>query len=79
MFADLEALRAAAGVPVSRFAVLAGVPERTYRRRLARQREAAPIKGPWPTPRVDEIEALAAKHAEAWPAWGHRLIAAEAY
>jgi putative transposase len=25
---------------------------------------------------VDRIEALAAKYAEAWPAWGHRKIAA---
>ena len=29
-FADLEALRAAHGVSVSRFAALAGIPERTY-------------------------------------------------
>jgi transposase InsO family protein len=27
-------------------------------------------------PAVDEIEATAAKYAEAWPAWGHRKIAA---
>jgi transposase-like protein len=35
-FCDLEALRAAEGLPVSRFARLDGIPERTYRRRLAR-------------------------------------------
>jgi hypothetical protein len=55
---------------------LAGIPERTYRRRLARLRHGAPSKGPWPAPKVDRIEALAAKYAEAWPAWGYRKIAA---
>jgi len=34
------------------------------------------IKGPWPTPAVDAAEALAAKYASDWPAWGHRKIAA---
>jgi putative transposase len=56
--------------------VLAGIPERTYRRRLSRLRHGDPTKGPWPAPAVDRIEALAAKYAEAWPAWGHRKIAA---
>jgi putative transposase len=35
-----------------------------------------PGKGPWPAPVVDRLEALAAKYAEAWPAWGYRKIAA---
>ena len=34
------------------------------------------MKGPWPTPAVDATEALAAKYAADWPAWGHRKIAA---
>jgi putative transposase len=34
------------------------------------------VKGPWPAPVVDSVEAVAAKYAEAWPAWGHRKIAA---
>lgn len=55
---------------------MAGVPERTYRRRLARLRHGEPTKGPWPAPTVDRIEVLAAKYAEAWPAWGYRKIAA---
>jgi putative transposase len=55
---------------------LAGIPERTYRRRRARLRHGEPTKGPWPAPVVDRIEALAAKYAETWPAWGHRKIAA---
>jgi putative transposase len=29
-----------------------------------------------PAPRVDAIEAVAAKYAADWPAWGHRKIAA---
>ncbi|GAB7192776.1 hypothetical protein NUM3379_34850 [Kineococcus sp. NUM-3379] len=62
-----------------RFAKLAGIPERTYRRRLARYRRLGPEqpdRGPWPAPKVDAIEALAAKYAADWPAWGHRKIAA---
>lgn len=34
------------------------------------------MKGPWPAHRVDAVEALAAKYAADWPAWGHRKIAA---
>src|SRR6266498_2960014 len=75
-FADLEALRAAHGVSVSRFAALAGIPERTHWRRLARHRVGDPPKGPWPAPRVDAIEAVAARYAADWPAWGHCKIAA---
>jgi transposase InsO family protein len=55
---------------------VAGIPERSYRRRLARLRHGAAPKGPWPAPKVDPIEALAAKYAQAWPAWGYRKIAA---
>ena len=63
-------------MPVSRFSRLAGIPERTYRRRLARHRAGDPSTGPWPAPKVDDIEATAAKYAVDWPAWGHRKIAA---
>lgn len=63
-------------MPVSRFSRLAGIPERTYRRRLTRLRAGQPTKGPWPAPKVDAVEALAAKYAADWPAWGHRKIAA---
>lgn len=58
------------------FCVLAGIAERTYRRRLARLRRGAAPKGPWPAPKVDPIEALATEYAEAWLAWGYRKIAA---
>jgi putative transposase len=34
------------------------------------------VKGPWPAPKVDRYEALSAKYAQDWPAWGHRKIAA---
>jgi putative transposase len=64
------------GVSVPRFAALAGMPERTYWRRLARNRSGKLPKGPWPSPKVDQIEAVAAKYAAEWPAWGHRKIAA---
>jgi putative transposase len=39
-------------------------------------RHGEPPKGPWPAPKVDPIEAVAAKYAETWPAWGYRKIAA---
>jgi putative transposase len=53
------------------------MPERTYRRRLAKLRAGdEPAKGPWPTLAVDAAEALAAKYAADWPAWGHHKIAA---
>lgn len=55
---------------------MAGIPERTYRYRLARLRQGDRAKGPWPAPKVDEVEGAAVKYAEAWPAWGHRKIAA---
>ena len=63
-------------MPVSRFCVLAGIPERTYRRRLVRLRDGDPPKGPWPATKVDGIEAVAAEYAADWPAWGHRKVAA---
>jgi putative transposase len=50
-------------MPVSRFARLAGIPERTYRRRLARHRAGQLSKGPWPAPKTDLYEAIAAKYA----------------
>ena len=50
-FGDLEALREAAGTPVSRFAALAGIPERTYRRRRGSAAGRGSDKGPWPAPR----------------------------
>ncbi|WP_443043999.1 hypothetical protein [Streptomyces sp. NBC_00322] len=61
---------------MSRFAALAGIPERTYWRRLARHRAGDPAKDPWPAPKADAVEATAAKYAADWPAWGHRKIAA---
>lgn len=63
-------------MPVSRFAPLAGIPERTYRHRLARLRAGRSTKGPWPAPTIDAIEPIAAKYAADRPAWGHRKIAA---
>ena len=69
-------IRTESGCSVSRFAELVGVPRRTYHARLARHHAGDPPKGPWPAPVVDRIEPEVAKHAEAWPAWGYRKIAA---
>ncbi len=58
--------------------LVVGVPRRSYQRRLARLRAGDPLKGPWPAPVVDRIEPVAAKYAQAWPAWGYRKIHAMA-
>lgn len=39
-------------------------------------RAGDPVKEPWPAPKIDRYEALAAKYAQDRPAWGHRKIAA---
>lgn len=69
-------IRTDAGMPITRFCELLGMPRRTYTRHRARHLQGVPVKGPWPAPVVDAIEATVAKLAEAWPAWGHRKIAA---
>ncbi|MGH3341659.1 MAG: transposase [Carbonactinosporaceae bacterium] len=73
-------IRQDAAMPVSRFSALVGIPRRTYTRWLTRARAAAvtplPPKGPWPAPVVEAVEPLVEKYAQAWPAWGHRKIAA---
>jgi hypothetical protein len=50
-------IRIEAGMPTSRFVELVGVPERTYRRWQAKARGGHPLKGPWPTPAQDRVEA----------------------
>ncbi len=67
-------IRTGAGMPITRFAALIGVPRRTYQHRLAKHRAGDPPKGPWPAPVVDRIEPAVAKLAAEWPAWGHRKI-----
>jgi putative transposase len=75
-FEDLEVIRAEAGLSVVRFCELLGMPRASwYRWRAAVAGGAArPGKGPWPSPVVDRVEPLAAKHAEQWAAWGHRKV-----
>lgn len=69
-------IRTEAGMPIARFSELIGMPRRTYTRRRSRWLAGEPVKGPWPAPVVEAIEPTVAKLAEAWPAWGHRKIAA---
>lgn len=64
------------GMPTARFTRLIGVPERTYRRWQQRERAGRPVRGPWPTPAQDQAENTLVATADAWPAWGHRKIAA---
>ena len=68
-------IRADAGMPISGFTRLLGIPRRSYTRWLARWRVGgAPAKGPWPAPVQERAEPVVEKYAQAWPAWGHRKI-----
>lgn len=67
-------IRQQAGMPVSRFCELTGIPRRTYHRWQANVRAGGRVKGPWPAPVLDVAEALVAKYAADWPGWGHRKI-----
>ncbi|WP_261327674.1 IS3 family transposase [Modestobacter marinus] len=58
----------------TRFCRLIDMLERTWRRRQARGRAGMPVKGPWPMPVAEAVEAVVVKHAEAHPAWGHRKV-----
>ena len=69
-------IRLEAGMATSRFTTLLAIPERGYRRWQHRARGGAPVRGPWPTPRQDEVEEAVVDLADQWPAWGHRQIAA---
>lgn len=54
------------------FCARLGIPRPTwYRWRAA----ASSVKGPWPTPAQDAIEADAKALAAVWDAWGHRKLA----
>ena len=62
-------IRVAAGMSTTRFCQLIDMPERTWRRHQARARAGMPVKGPWPMPVAESVEAIVVKHAEAHPAW----------
>jgi transposase InsO family protein len=67
-------IRVEAGMSTTRFCRLIDMPERTWRRHQARARAGMPVKGPWPMPVAESVEAIVVKHAEAHPAWGHRKV-----
>lgn len=67
-------IRTDAGMPITRFCSLIGMPRRTYTRRRSRWLAGEPEKGPWPAPVVERIEPQVAKLAGEFPAWGHRKI-----
>jgi putative transposase len=71
-FDDLNAARVQAGMSVVAFGAQLGIPRPTwYRWKLA----GSSVKGPWPTPAQDAVEADAKTLAAAWEAWGHRKLA----
>lgn len=77
-------IREDAGMPVSRFTQLLGIPRRSYTRwRCRSQAGNASAKGPWPAPMLERAEPIVEKYAQSWPAWGHRkiygMLAADGY
>lgn len=68
----LEEERVNAAMTVVRFCELTGIPRPTWYRWKA---ATSSVKGPWPTPAQDAIEAVAVAKADQWEAWGHRKIA----
>lgn len=68
-------IRLEAGMSAARFVKLIGVPERSYLRWQRRERQGRPVKGPWPTPSADRVEATAVSYADRYPQWGSRTIA----
>lgn len=67
-------IRLEAGLSVARFVTLLGMPRATWYRWRAAVGVDRPAKGSWPAPVVDALEPPAAKHAEAFDAWGYRKI-----
>jgi transposase InsO family protein len=61
-------------MPTARFCQLLGIPERSYRRWQARQRDGRPAKGPWPRPAREAHRGTVVALASAHPAWGHRKV-----
>jgi putative transposase len=69
-FADLELIRTEAGIAVTRFCSLLGIPRATW----YRWKSAVRRPGRWPAPVVDPLEPLAATYAATFAAWGHRKL-----
>lgn len=67
-------MRQQAGLSVSRFCQVAGIPRASWYRRARRAAEGRATLGPWPAPVRDRIEQPAAQLALEWPAWGRRKI-----
>jgi putative transposase len=68
-------IRQEAGVSVTRFCELAGLPQSSWYRRRARVRSGGQaVKGPWPAPRRREMGAVVHWLALRYPAWGYRKI-----
>jgi transposase InsO family protein len=68
-------IRREASMSTARFCRLTGVPERSYRRWQARERQGRPAKGPWPTPSIDRLGPVAVAYADRYPQWGSHTIA----
>lgn len=61
-----------AELTVTRFCEVLGIPRPTWYRWRAVESN---VKGPWPTPAQDALEAAVKTLAATWEAWGHRKLA----
>jgi len=67
-------IRRQAGLSVTRFIELAGIPGSTWYRQRQRALSGRPPKGPWPRPARRRVEAVVHAYALKYPVWGHRKI-----
>jgi len=68
-------IRGSAGMPVSRFCVLVGVPRRTYCRMQWLLKSGVPTtKGPWPSTSLDAVADVLEDYLRQYGHLGHRKI-----
>jgi hypothetical protein len=73
-FEALEAIRQDAGMPISRFCLIVGIPRRTYMRRLARLRQGRRLDAPRHAYAVELCLPILARYVAAHPGCGHRQL-----
>ena len=67
--------RTSAGMPVSRFCILLGIPRRTYCRIQGLLKSGAPTtKGPWPSTSLDAVVDVLDDYLRRYEHLGHRKI-----
>ncbi len=71
---EIEAIRLAEGMPVSRFCAILRIPYRSYFRRLVRLRAGVAATRRRPAPCTENCASIVAAYMAAWPEHGHRRL-----